>query len=106
MAATVLDWLGVEIPAQVDGWPLTPFLQDGAAPEHWREAAHWEWDFRYPQYRVAEYLGIPASTAHSPSCGSADAKYVQFAADAEVLPPLLFDFRHDPGQMVNLSGCD
>ena len=60
VAATVLDWLGLEIPVQVDGWPLTPFLQDGVAPAHWRQAAHWEWDFRYRQFRLAEQFGIPA----------------------------------------------
>ena len=102
VAATVLDWLGVEIPAQFDGWPLSAFLQNRAAPEHWREAVHWEWDFRYPQYRVPEYLGIPAEHCSLAVARRADAKYVQFAADGEVFPPLLFDFRHDPGQLVNL----
>jgi arylsulfatase A-like enzyme len=61
VSATVLDWLGLEVPRQVDGWPLTPFLRTGAAPEHWRTAAHWEWDMRHAQLRVAEqYFGIPS----------------------------------------------
>ncbi len=54
VAPTILAWLGVEIPAQFDGWPLTSFLYAGAAPERWRTAAHWEWDFRHPMYRYAE----------------------------------------------------
>jgi hypothetical protein len=29
-------------------------------------------------------------------------KYVQFAADAEVLPPLLFDLEADPAQLHDL----
>ncbi len=103
VAATVLDWLGLEIPVQVDGWPLTPFLSAGAAPPHWRQAAHWEWDFRYRQFRLAEHLGIPGEHCSLAVIRTDDAKYVQFAADAEALPPLLFDLRADPGQLVNLA---
>jgi arylsulfatase A-like enzyme len=43
---TVCELLGAEIPAQVDGLPLTAFL-DGGSPPWWRSAAHWEWDWRY-----------------------------------------------------------
>jgi arylsulfatase A-like enzyme len=43
---TICDVVGAPIPAQVDGLPLTAFL-DGSAPPWWREAAHWEWDWRY-----------------------------------------------------------
>jgi len=103
VAATVLDWLGLEIPVQVDGWSLMPFVRTGRAPEHWREAAHWEWDFRYRQFRVAEQLGIPSEHCSLAVVRSADAKYVQFASDPEVMPPLLFDLRADPGQLVNLA---
>jgi arylsulfatase A-like enzyme len=42
---TLCALLRVEIPAQCDGHPLTPFL-DGTTPTTWREAAHWEWDWR------------------------------------------------------------
>ena len=41
-------------PTQCDGMPLQPFLE-GGAPERWRDAAHWEWDYRDP--RIAELLG-------------------------------------------------
>ena len=37
--------IGVRVPAQCDGLPLTPFL-DGEPPAAWRTAAHWEWDWR------------------------------------------------------------
>ena len=43
---TVCELVGVPIPAQVDGLPLTPFLR-GEVPAWWRDAAHWEWDWRY-----------------------------------------------------------
>jgi arylsulfatase A-like enzyme len=42
---TICEAMGIEVPAQCDGLPLTPFLR-GEAPPWWREAAHWEWDWR------------------------------------------------------------
>jgi len=43
---TICDAIGIEIPAQCDGMPLTPFLA-GEQPPWWREAAHWEYDWRW-----------------------------------------------------------
>lgn len=43
---TLCDAMGLEVPAQCDGLPLTPFL-DNAEPEWWRDAAHWEFDWRF-----------------------------------------------------------
>lgn len=43
---TICDAIGVEVPAQCDGLPLTPFLE-GSEPPWWRDAAHWEFDWRY-----------------------------------------------------------
>ncbi len=104
VAPTVLEWLGGELPVQFDGWPLTSFLHVGAAPGHWRTAAHWEWDFRHPQYRYAEqHLGIPGEHCSLAVARTAEAKYVQFAAAPQVLPPLLFDLVADPGHRVNLA---
>jgi arylsulfatase A-like enzyme len=42
---TLCDAMGVPVPAQCDGLPLTPFLK-GETPPWWREAAHWEFDWR------------------------------------------------------------
>ena len=42
---TIAELLDEDVPNQCDGYPLTPFL-DGARPDHWRDAAHWEWDWR------------------------------------------------------------
>jgi len=104
VAPTILDWLGLERPAQFDGWPLTSFLRQGLAPEHWRRSAHWEWDMRHTQYRLAEtYFGVPSEHCSLAVVRNEDAKYVQFAADPAVLPPLLFDLRTDPGHTRNLS---
>ena len=43
---TICDAMGVPVPAQCDGLPLTPFLA-GTTPPWWRTAAHWEYDWRY-----------------------------------------------------------
>ena len=42
---TLCEAMGLEVPAQCDGYPLTPFL-DGVEPDGWRDAAHYEWDWR------------------------------------------------------------
>lgn len=42
---TLCEAMGLEIPAQCDGLPLTQFLR-GETPPWWREATYWEWDWR------------------------------------------------------------
>lgn len=42
---TLCEAMGLAVPAQCDGLPLTAFLR-GTAPPWWREAAHWEFDWR------------------------------------------------------------
>jgi len=43
---TMLDWLGLDIPSQCDGFSLLPVLRSGNMPQGWREHAFWECDFR------------------------------------------------------------
>jgi arylsulfatase A-like enzyme len=47
---TICEVLGLVIPAQCDGLPLTAFLER-RVPPWWRSAAAWEFDWRY--------LGLP-----------------------------------------------
>jgi len=42
---TLCDAMGIDVPAQCDGFPLTPFLRD-ERPATWRDAAYYEWDWR------------------------------------------------------------
>jgi arylsulfatase A-like enzyme len=43
---TICEALGLPVPAQCDGLPLTPLLE-GRPPPWWRSAAAWEFDWRY-----------------------------------------------------------
>ncbi|HVX22728.1 MAG TPA: sulfatase-like hydrolase/transferase [Acidimicrobiales bacterium] len=102
---TICEWIGVEVPLQADGWSLLPFLHHGAEPEHWRQAAHWEWDFSNPATQAAERsLGVPMSHCSLAVSRTATTKYVQFATDPAVMPPVLFDLDADPQQLHNLAG--
>jgi len=51
---TLCEALGVAVPAQCDGFPLTPFLR-GETPPHWRTAASWEYDWSPQLIPLDEY---------------------------------------------------
>jgi arylsulfatase A-like enzyme len=102
---TICEWLDIEVPLQVDGWSLAPFVREGRTPEHWRTEAHFEWDFSTPDTGLAEsYFGIPMSHCSLAVLRGASYKYVQFAAPVDVLPPLFFDLEADPDQLLNRFG--
>ncbi len=96
---TILDWLGCEVPAACDGESLLPFIE-GRRPPRWRDAAHWEYDFRDLRHGRAEAaLGLAPDQCNCAVLRGERYKYVHFAA----LPPLLFDLREDPGEFRNLA---
>ncbi|HMK99765.1 MAG TPA: sulfatase-like hydrolase/transferase [Acidimicrobiales bacterium] len=100
---TICEYIGAEIPLQADGWSLAPFLRGAPPPEHWRDAAHFEWSFADPVDRSAEKVfGIPMSHCALVVARGRRHKYVQFAASDDVFPPLLFDLESDPGQIRDL----
>ncbi|MCW5736844.1 MAG: alkaline phosphatase family protein [Enhydrobacter sp.] len=97
---TILDWLGLPIPRQVDGRSLLPFCE-GDVPSDWRTEVHYEFDFRDLHYSKPESsLGVPMDKCGLAVVQDENYKYVHFAA----LPPLFFDLQKDPGQFVNLAG--
>jgi len=96
---TMLDWVGCDVPRQCDGRALTPFLL-GASPGNWRDAAHWQFDFRDPDVEAA--LGLSMEECTLDVLRDARGKYVHFAA----LPPLFFDLQHDAGESTNLAAGD
>jgi arylsulfatase A-like enzyme len=95
---TMLDWLGLDVPSQCDGFSLLPAIRDGVMPDGWRSEAHWECDFRNVRDDYVErHLGL---TMHQ--CGLSvirdhQYKYVHSAG----LAPLFFDLQKDPGEFVN-----
>jgi len=99
---TILDWLGIDVPVSVDGRSLLCFLtESGEAPARWRDAHHWEWDFRDPASHVAEDVyGITMEECSITVWRDARWKYVH--TTAESLPNLLFDLESDPEQLRNV----
>lgn len=96
---SILDWLGMPIPAQCDGRSLLPFLA-GETPSDWRQAVFWEHDFRDVVTREAETaLGLDSRDCNLACLRGERFKYVHFAGQA----PLLFDLEADPFETRNLA---
>ncbi|RJG43787.1 alkaline phosphatase family protein [Mesorhizobium sp. DCY119] len=97
---TLIDLLGESVPAHLDGRSLKPFLK-GQTPETWRDAAHWEFDFRSISQGTAErHFGLRPQECNLSVVRSERFKYVHFGGG---LPPLLFDLDQDPGELKNLA---
>jgi arylsulfatase A-like enzyme len=96
---TILDWLGLEPPAQCDGASLLPYVE-GRTPAGWRQEAHWEYDFRDIESQDPERaLGIDSDACGITILRDNRYKYVHFGG----LPSLFFDLEKDPGQFKNLA---
>jgi arylsulfatase A-like enzyme len=96
---TLLSWIGAETPDACDGRSLAPLVH-GDVPADWRDALHYEFDFRdTPNSKPEGELGIGMDESTLCVLQDADFKYVHFT----VLPPLLFDLRKDPDQFRNVA---
>ncbi len=97
---TVLDHIDVDVPLQCDGRSLRPFLE-GGTPSKWRDAAHWELDFRNINDESVEgRFGLSIDECCLSVVRTAAEKYVHFAG----LPPLYYDLADDQAELSNLSG--
>ena len=102
---TICEFIGADVPLQADGWSLSPFISGQGTPEHWRDTAHFEWNFSHPADQMVEsFLNVPMSHCSLAVARSASHKYVQFATSSDLFAPLLFDLREDPQQIRNLCG--
>ncbi|RYE11117.1 MAG: phosphonate monoester hydrolase [Hyphomicrobiales bacterium] len=98
---TLLAAIGATPVHVSDGASLLPFLDDVQPAGWWRDAAHWEFDFRDVAGQSAEQaLGLDSVSLNMAAVRTRKWKYVHFAA----LPPLLFDLEADPDNLVNLAG--
>jgi len=97
---TLLDCLGLEVPVECEGEPLTPFLR-GRIPGAWRLAAHAALDFRdfTDEHGEGPILGLTADECTFQILRGPRYKYVHFTA----LPPLLFDLKEDPNELNDLA---
>lgn len=95
---TICEWIGAEVPVAADGRPLQPFLHGAGAPDDWRDAAHWQWDFRDPVDHVGEdVFGLTMEQCCLDVRRTATEKYVRFGDGSS----LLFDLREDPFGLVD-----
>jgi arylsulfatase A-like enzyme len=94
------ELLDVDVPLQCDGRSLMPFLT-GAAPDHWRDAVHWEFDFREPASRAFERaFDVTMEELSLTVLRDRHGKYVH-CTGYPALPPLFFDLDADPDELVN-----
>ncbi len=76
---TVLDFLGLAIPPQLDGQSLAPFLA-AQIPANWRREVHWEYDFRdLRSLRPETALGLASEECSLAVIRDKRYKYVHFA---------------------------
>lgn len=104
---TILDLCGVDRPDWADGGSLRPLLEspggDGVpGGGWWRDAVHYEYDFRMPQASfVEDLMGLRQDQCTMITIRDDSGKYVHSSGG---LPPLFFDLVSDPGELVDLAG--
>jgi arylsulfatase A-like enzyme len=97
---TVIELAGGQPPAHLDGRSLVPFVE-GRTPAAWRDAVHWEYDFREVETGAAQRIfGLDLDSCSLAVIRDQRFKYVHFAG----LRPLLFDLLKDPDELVDRAG--
>lgn len=98
---TIMELLGAAPPPHLDGRSLAPFLR-GETPAGWRDAVHWEYDFRaVPAGPSAQPFGLKPQQCNLAVLRTDALKYVHVGGG---LPPVLFDLKEDPAETRNVAG--
>lgn len=101
---TLCEAMGLEVPLQCDGVPLTPLLR-GESPVGWRTAAHWEYDWRdvvIPKARPAPPWDRTLERHHLAVLRTEQAAYVQFGDGSS----LAFDLAADATWRTPLASAE
>ncbi len=97
---TILEFVGLPIPSQCDGYSLEPFLSHQRSPVYWRNEVHWEFDFReWFDPTLLKHLKLTPHQCTLNVIRDNEFKYVHFTA----LPPLFFDLKNHPDEDVDLA---
>lgn len=102
VAPTLCTWMGVEVPVEMDGRPLQPFLgaadPSAATPADWRAAAHWQWDWRDPvDHRPEDLFGLTMEQCTLDVVRTSTHRYVQLGDGSW----RFHDLVADPDQLVD-----
>jgi arylsulfatase A-like enzyme len=106
---TLLDFAGVKIPTQCDGFSLIRAVHQGSLTRGWRHEAFYEYTFwddidmvmdTAAEEDIARKYGLAPHQCSLSVVRSAEYKYVHFAA---TFPPLLYDLIADPEELHNLA---
>lgn len=90
-APTLLDFAGVDIPADIQGRSLKPILDnEGKVPADWRKAAYYHY-YEYPaEHSVKRHYGIRTT----------DFKLIHFYNDVDEWE--MYDLKNDPNELNNV----
>ena len=103
---TILSWMGIEVPLQCDGRDLVTVLARGRGPGGLAHRVPLGVGLPEPRRPTSPrtLLGVPMEHCCLNVVRGEHWKYVQFATDPDVMPPLLFDLDADPDQTQDLAG--
>ena len=92
-APTLLDFAGVDIPADIQGQSLRTILENGGkTPADWRKAAYYHY-YEYPaEHSVKRHYGIR----------TADFKLIHFYNDVDEWE--MYDLKNDPSELNSVFG--
>jgi len=99
LAATFVETAGGEVPGHIlEGRSLHPYLR-GQSPEVWRDFAVSEYD--YSNSPMAVELGVTPAQARLFMIADKNWKFVHSEGPGH--PPMLFDLKNDPREVIDLG---